>query len=283
MMKDDTQGGFGAAGMWDTLAPTWDARGDWHARVTRDLTTRMVDALDPSEGQSIVELACGPTADGVREVGRRLGDRVRLRAGDLSVRMLDAARRRAADDGADIEFTVLDVTHLDLPPAEVDGVLARWIYMLLPDPVHGLREARRVLKPQGRLVFAAFAGAEQNPFFTMPAAVLAEHGLFEPPPPGRPSMFALADTARTVGLIEAAGFTDPSAAQVPLSYRLRDADDLWSLVSEFSGPVSLALRTQEPPARAAIRTEIERRAADYRDGEGYALPGLALVFTAIAD
>src|SRR5690625_958970 len=51
MMNDDTQGGFGAAGMWDTLAPTWDARGDWHARVTRDLTTRMVDVLDPSEGQ----------------------------------------------------------------------------------------------------------------------------------------------------------------------------------------------------------------------------------------
>ncbi len=278
----DTSGGFGSEGMWDTLAPTWDARGDWHAEVTHDLTSRMVDALDPSDGQSILELACGPTADGVREVHRRMGGRVRLRAGDLSSRMLEAARRRSARDGADIDFEVLDVTELDLPSGSVDGVLARWIYMLLPDPVHGLREARRVLKPQGRLVFAAFASAEQNPFFTMPASVLARRGLFEPPPPGRPSMFALADVTRSIELIETAGFRTPTATQVALAYRLRDPDDLWSLVSEFSGPVSLALREQDPPDRASIRAEIERRAEDYRDGDGYALPGLAIVFTAVA-
>ena len=122
--------GFDADGMWDSLAGAWDARGDWHADVTRDLTVAMVDELAPAAGESIVELACGPTADAAREVSRRLGADVELRVGDLSGRMIEAARRRADRDGADIAFQTLDVTALALPDDSADAIVARWIYML---------------------------------------------------------------------------------------------------------------------------------------------------------
>lgn len=280
MGTDASPVGFDAAGMWDSLAGTWDARGDWHADVTRDLTTAMVNALAPSIGESIVEVACGPTADAALEVARRFGGDVRLRAGDLSPRMVEAARRRAERSGAAITFTALDVTALALPSDSVDGLVARWIYMLLPDPGQGLREAWRVLRPGGRLVFAVFASAAENPFFTLPGSVLTERGLFRPPAPGEPSMFALADVASTMRLLESSGFTDNAVDDVVLSYRLSDPDDLWSMVSEFAGPVSLALRGQDAPARAEIRAEIERRAEAFRDGTGYALPGVARVFVA---
>ena len=282
MDMDSTPVGFDAAGMWDSLAATWDARGDWHANTTRDLTAAMADALAPIAGETIVELACGPTADAAMEVARRLAGDVRLSAGDLSPRMVDAARRRAVRDGVDIAFTTLDVTALALPTGSVDGLVARWIYMLLPDPGQGLREARRVLRSGGRLVFAVFGTGAQNPFFTLPGSVLAERGLFRPPAPGEPSMFALADVASTTSLVESAGFAAAEVREVPLTYRLSDPDDLWSLVSEFAGPISLALRKQDAPARAEIRAEIERRAEAFRDGDGYALPGLALVFIATA-
>jgi SAM-dependent methyltransferase len=280
MDSDGAPVGFDAAGMWDSLAATWDARGEWHADITRDLTVAMVDALAPMAGETIVELACGPTADAAMEVDRRLAGDVRLSAADLSQRMVDAARRRAARDHAAISFATLDVTALALPAGSVDGLLARWVYMLLPDPRQALGEARRVLRRGGRLVFAVFASAAQNPFFTLPGAVLADRGLFQPPEPGRPSMFALADSAATTRMIESAGFAASSVRDVPLTYRLSDPDDLWSMVSEFAGPVSLALRGQDASVRAEIRTEIELRAEAFRDGTGYALPGLALVFTA---
>ena len=279
-MADASPIGFDAEGMWDSLAATWDARGDWHARITHDLTTAMVDALAPSTGETIIEVACGPTADVAMEVARRLPTDVRLSAGDLSPRMVDAARRRAEQRGVPITFTTLDITALALETGSVDGLAARWIYMLLPDPGQGLREARRVLRRGGRLVFAVFGSPAQNPFFTLPGSVLAERGLFELPAPGKPSMFALADVGSTSKLLESAGLAFASADRIELSYRLSDADDLWSMVSEFSGPVSLALRRQDTSDRAAIRTEIEQRAEKFRDGTGYALPGLALVFTA---
>lgn len=280
MDDDNAPVGFDAEGLWDSVAGAWDSRGDWHATVTRDLTTAMVDALAPSSGETVLELACGPTADVAVEVARRFSGDVRVQAGDLSQRMLEAAQRRALGEGLDITFTPLDVTALALSDHSVDRIAARWIYMLLPDPGHGLREARRVLRPGGRLVFAVFASPAQNPFFMLPGAVLAERGLFHPPGPGEPSMFALADVASTSALVEDAGFASPEARAVSLTYRLADADDLWSMVSEFAGPVSLAVRGQDEPARAEIRREIEHRAEAFRDGKGYALPGLARVITA---
>jgi SAM-dependent methyltransferase len=152
--------------------------------------------------------------------------------------------------------------------------------MLLDDPGQGLREARRVLRPGGRLVFAVFGSPEKNTFFTLPGSVLAERGLFRPPTPGEPSMFALADVASTTELLKSTGFAVDTVSEVPLSYRLSDPDDLWSMVSKFAGPVSLAVARQDAATRSDIRARIEQRAADFRAGDGYALPGLALVFSA---
>jgi len=266
--------------MWDAIAGAWDARGEWHATVTRPLTDAMVDALEPRDTDTVIELACGPTADVATGVAKRAGFGGTIRAGDLSQHMVAAAERRARRDGLPISFERLDVTDLSLPDHSVDRVAARWIYMLLPDPLQGLREAHRVLRPDGRLVFAVFASAAENPFFMVPGSVLAEHGLFQPPAPGRPSMFALADVNGTQQLVRDAGFLDSSFRDVPLTYRLSDADDLWSMVSDFAGPVSMALRAQDEESRARLRVEIEDRADEFHDGTGYALPGLARVFTA---
>lgn len=279
MATQDAAFGFDAEGMWDSLADAWDGRGEWHAGVTRELTEMMVEELALTGADTLVELACGPTAD-IATAAVRSRNTATVLAGDLSARMVQAAQRRAQRHGLDISFRQLDVTDLALPDKSVDRLAARWVYMLLPDPLQGLREARRVLHPSGRLVFAVFAAASDNPFFMLPAGVLAEHGLFQPPPPGQPSMFALADVDRTTQLVRDAGFASSSARDVRLSYRLTGPDDLWAMVSDFAGPVSLALRRQDADTRNEIRVEIERRAERFRDGAGYALPGLARIFTA---
>ncbi|HWC23238.1 MAG TPA: methyltransferase domain-containing protein [Flexivirga sp.] len=280
MAAQDAPMGFGAEGMWDTLAGAWDDRGEWHATVTRELTEAMLESLDPQPHDTVIEVACGPTADIASAVARRPGFTGTIRAGDLSAPMVQAAERRALRNNLDITFLQLDVTELPLKSGSVDRLAARWIYMLLPDPLQGLSEAARVLRPTGSLVFAVFASAAENPFFMVPGAVLAEHGLLRPPVPGQPSMFALADVNGTHQLVRDAGFTSSSVRNVPLTYRLADPDDLWSLVSHFAGPISLAVRSQDEHTRDELRGEIERRAEQFRDGTGYALPGLARIFTA---
>lgn len=272
-----TEGAMVSAGMWDALADAWDARGDWHAEVTGGLTRRMVDHLDLSPGHRVVELACGPTADGALEVARRRSD-CDVLATDISPAMVAAAERRGA--GTAVRFGLLDVTGPDLPDGDVDRLIARWVYMLLPDPGNAFAEARRVLATDGRLVFAVFDEAARNPFFMLPAGVLIEGGYLQPPRPDQPSMFALADVERTTAMLRESGFESVEHSDVDLSYTFRDRDDLWSSVAEFTGPVSLAIAHLPEDESARVRAEIESRAAAFSVGEGYAMPGRAIVFTA---
>lgn len=272
-----SEGALVSAGMWDALAGAWDARGDWHTQVTSPLTRRMVDDLDVRPGNQVVEFACGPTADGALEVARRCPD-CEVVASDISPAMLTAAERRGAGSG--VRYQLLDVAAPDLRDRSVDRILARWVYMLLPDPQPALAAARRTLADGGRLVFAVFDVPAANPFFMLPAQVLIERGQLQPPRPGQPSMFALADPVGTTALLERAGFAQVDHAAVDLAYTFADRDDLWSCVAEFTGPVSLTIARLPESDAAEIRSEIENRAAAFADGDGYALPGRALAFTA---
>lgn len=71
---------------------------------------------------------------------------------DLSPRMLEHARRRAADISADVDLREGDIQQLPFPDASFDTVVATFVFCSVPNPVLGLREARRVLVPGGQLL-----------------------------------------------------------------------------------------------------------------------------------
>lgn len=71
---------------------------------------------------------------------------------DLTPGMLERARRRASALGVDVSLQFGDAQQLDFPDDTFDQVLATFVFCSVPDPVLGLREAARVLKPGGRLL-----------------------------------------------------------------------------------------------------------------------------------
>lgn len=71
---------------------------------------------------------------------------------DFSPRMLARARRRAARLGVVVDLRNADVQALPFPDASFDTVIATCLFCSVPDPVQGLREAYRVLKPGGQLL-----------------------------------------------------------------------------------------------------------------------------------
>jgi ubiquinone/menaquinone biosynthesis C-methylase UbiE len=70
---------------------------------------------------------------------------------DLSPRMLDRARARAAKIGSKVELLEMDVEQLDFADHYFDTIFATFVFCSVPDPVAGLRELKRVCQPDGHL------------------------------------------------------------------------------------------------------------------------------------
>lgn len=71
---------------------------------------------------------------------------------DLSPRVLERARQRAAREAIPADLREADVQALPFPDASFDTTVATFVFCSVPDPVLGLREVRRVLKPGGPLL-----------------------------------------------------------------------------------------------------------------------------------
>jgi ubiquinone/menaquinone biosynthesis C-methylase UbiE len=262
--------------LWERMAPVWERRRNLNWDSSRKVSEWLVDRIDPQPGQTILELAAATGETGFLAASR-IGQSGRLISSDFSPEMVRSAQNVAQELGiANADFRVLDAERLELEDDAVDGILCRFAYMLVAEPVRALREARRVLRPGGRLAFSTWAGREHNPWMTFSAGLMIERGLMQPLGSGGPGMFALPDAASVTPLLAEAGFGEVDVEEMELTWRYNSADELWIFVSELQGPVALAIAKLDEAQRESVRSEIEERAAPFAADGGYDLPGLAL-------
>ena len=72
---------------------------------------------------------------------------------DLSPGMLKRAVARARRLGREVDFVLADAQHLPFRDRAFTAVTATFVFCSVPDPVAGLREARRVVGEDGSLHF----------------------------------------------------------------------------------------------------------------------------------
>ncbi len=107
------------------------------------------EALDVRPDASVLDVGCGPGALPV--LLGAAAPRLKLTGLDLSPDMIALGRRRAREAGVEarVTFRVGDVARLPFADAHFDLVLSSLSRHHWADPIAGLREIRRVLKPGG--------------------------------------------------------------------------------------------------------------------------------------
>lgn len=240
------------------------------AAASAPVTRAMLAALAPSPSDVVLELA-GGTGELAAALAPRVG---RFIYTDFSPAMVAAAERRGI---AGVEHRVLDMQAIDLPDASVDGVVCRYGYMLVPDPLRALRETRRVLRPGGRVALATWAAAKHNPWATRFGPVLIERGLLDPPPPGEPGQFALSEPEQIESLARGAGFADVRVEEVATAFRFRDWADYRRIVTSLAASLRQTLADLDDATRAEVDEATRTRFESYAIESGYVLPARALV------
>lgn len=114
----------------------------------------------------VLEVAAG-TGAVTRRLAEALPSDVPIVATDLSGPMLDLAA--AAGTARPVEWRLADAQELPFPDASFDLVVCQFGVMFFPDRPRAFAEARRVLRPGGRLIFSVWDRVEENEF---PAVVL---------------------------------------------------------------------------------------------------------------
>ena len=131
----------------------WDRKARFYDRLTRPLE----HMIGLAQGRAwVFERATGGR---ILEIGAGTGKNLPLHpagatimATDLSAGMLARAKAKAAGATGSVRFVVTDAEDLAFKDGVFDQVVATCVFCSVPDPVRGLREAGRVLRPGSRVV-----------------------------------------------------------------------------------------------------------------------------------
>ena len=153
-------------GMFDRIAGVYDLM---NSAMTAGLHHRWREraadlaALDP--GSAALDVCCG-TGDLALELTGRVAPGGEVVGCDFSEPMLDLARSKAAERGAEVRFEWADALVLPYEDARFDAVTVGFGVRNLSDLDVGLAEMSRVLKSGGRLVILEITQPRRPPLST---------------------------------------------------------------------------------------------------------------------
>lgn len=272
---------------WDAAAPGWDAHSPQIRAWLRTSTDAMISMAGVREGSRVLDVAAG-AGDQTLDIAARVGASGAVVATDLSPAIVALAQTRARRAGfGQVQCAVADGEDLQVEAGTFDAAVCRLGLMFFPDPLRGLREMHRALRPGGGVCTVVFAGPQKNPCLTILMATARRHAGLPAPDPGVPappappgSLFSLAHAGRIDALFHEAGFRDVATTAVDAVFRLPSVDDYLAFVRSSASPILQILAGLGKAAAEAAWNDIREQLHAFDTPAGWAGPNELLITAA---
>ena len=229
------------------MAPGYD---DAIAPIMRPYAVTTLDLLGLTGGTAglrLLDVAAGTGVVAV-EAARRGAE---VLATDFAPGMVELMRRRFAAEGLDARAEVMDGQALGVEDESFDLGTSTFGLIFFPDPLVGLRELRRVLRPGARVGIASWDMTQIGlPQLIGAALARVVPNLPVPPPP---PWAHLGEAAGLGQALRAAGFTDVAVHPVTHHWRPPDPALFFRRLPDWTPPLR--------PLFASLPAEVIDRAA----------------------
>lgn len=263
---------------WDRSAPGWDAHTPQIRAWLQRATDAMIALADIKPGSRVLDVAAG-AGDQTLAIAARVGPGGTVLATDLSPAIIERARDNAVRAGyANVTTQVADGEDLGIEPAQFDAALCRLGLMLFPDPLQGLREMHRALRPGGRCCTLVFSRPERNPCVAVLLATALRHAKLPPRDPFQPgSLFSLGQQGQIDALFRGAGFDDVTTTALDAPFHLPSARHYLDFVRSSASPIQQIVDSLPPAAAETAWAEMEERLHQFESDAGWIGPNELLL------
>jgi ubiquinone/menaquinone biosynthesis C-methylase UbiE len=247
-------------------------------------SAKVFPSLKVKRGDHAVDIGCG-FGDTAIELARRVGPEGSVLGIDCCNAFLEYGRKDAEQARlTNIEFIEGDVQFYPFEPTH-DFCFSRFGTQFFDNPVQGLKNMRRSLKPGGLMTMIVWRTIEDNPWLGLPKRVVLN---FLPPvPEGVPSCgpgpFSMADTDVVSMQLKAAGYVDVAFERIDAELMVgRDADDAmaFQLALGPAGEVYREAGVEAERQHDAITAALKSELAKYQTPGGIFMPSSSWTVTA---
>jgi SAM-dependent methyltransferase len=262
--------------MWGAVAPGWEENADFVDQRGAAMTAALLDTVAITDGERVLELACGPGGLGIAAAERNPASQVLL--SDVAPQMTAIAAARSRQRGlANVSVAELELERIDQPDGSFDVVLCREGIMLVPEPARAAAEIRRILRIGGRAAVSVWGPRDRNPWLTaMLEAVGAQLGGHFPPP-GVPGPLSLGEDGMLGSALTEGGFDQVEVTEIEVPWRGASFEEWWTRTKALAGPVAKLLESQPPEAVEAIQAHARDSLSRYETPDGLEIPGVSLI------
>ena len=266
---------------WDKSAAGWND----HTPMVRAWLTSGTDAMlnmaGVGPGARVLDVAAG-SGDQTLDIAARVGAQGYVLATDLSSAIVALAAANAASAGySNVQTRVADGEHLGVDAGSFDAVVCRLGLMFFPDPLQGLREMHRALRPGGAVCTMIFAGPQTNPCVATLMSTALELAGLPPKDPFQPGgLLSLGKPGHIDALFREAGFVDVATTAIDAPFRLPSAAAYLEFIRNSASPIQQILGRLNREAADAAWCEMERRLGRFETDEGWVGPNELLLTSA---